>query len=299
LANLRLISALKSLLEGKKMNRVRHGVVPICALLLLLTCACNQNDGAPKSSVTVKENEKKASAPAILAEPTLRLDGDAKSTVIKAIAAHGGVKAFSRWNCGFLKYKPKATIIPGALGDVTLEDTFQLPGHFKRLTRMISGEQELVQVFVINHGKGWAKRGNAEAQPLDNNASTEAPAHLFLNFFNLPPLLEEQVSLTKLGAELLNGRDVLIVRAQSASLPELDCYFDQQSGLLVKTKKLLKAANLEPPTFAEALLEDYRIIQGGMVPFRIKGNDGRANLDVGLIEARFAESFDEKTFAKP
>src|SRR5215471_12409499 len=69
-------------------------------------------------------------------EAVLTADDDAKAVIGKAVKAHGGEKTFSRWNCGYLKYTTKGGILPTQLGEVTMEDTFQLPGHFKRVTRM-------------------------------------------------------------------------------------------------------------------------------------------------------------------
>src|SRR5262245_34496931 len=86
---------------------------------------------------------------------------DAKDILNKAVAAHGGERAASCWKCGYLKYKAKAGLVPGQMHEATLEDTFQLPGHFKRITRTREGERESVMVFVANDGKLWTKIGDA------------------------------------------------------------------------------------------------------------------------------------------
>src|SRR5439155_21287675 len=139
-----------------------------------------------------QESRKADSAPEARSEPVLKTEDDAKTIISKAARAHGGEKAFSRWSCGSLKYKTKGGVVPAQLGEVTVEDTFQLPGHFKRVTRMNAGGKEMLLVFVINHGKGWIKRGDAPAEPINNNFTDKAE-HPFAGFCNLAPLTEAQV----------------------------------------------------------------------------------------------------------
>lgn len=267
-----------------------HRFTALCTLwlaLVLLGCerAQESNKAEPPSEVR--------------SDPVLKTDDDAKTIISKAVKAHGGEKAFTRWNCGYLKYKTKGGVVPAQFGEVIVEDTFQLPGHFKRVTHMNAGGKELLLVFVVNNGKGWTKRGDAPAEPMDNNI-TEMTAHPFAGFCNLSPLTEAEVRLTKMGAEKVNGKDAINIRAQSDKLGEVDFCFGSQSGLLLKSRKTLPGADTAKPRVMEAFLDGYKDAQGTLVPLRIKGvQDGKAILDVILIDARFAEKFEESTFARP
>jgi hypothetical protein len=232
-------------------------------------------------------------------EPVLKADDDAKTIISKAVKAHGGEKAFSRWSCGYLKYKTKGGFVPTQVGEVTVEDTFQLPGHFKRVTRMDAGGKELLTVYVINDGKGWIKKGDAPAEPIDNKF-TERTDHPFAALWNLAPLTDEEVRLTKLGAAKVNGKDAIGVRAQSNKLSDADFYFSPQTGLLLKSRRSLPGADPAKPKVMETFLDDYKDVQGTPVPMQIKGvQDGKEILHVTLLEAKFAEKFEESTFAKP
>jgi hypothetical protein len=231
--------------------------------------------------------------------PVLKADDNAKTVIGKAVKAHGGKKAFSRWNCGYLKYKTKGGFVPAQFGEVTLEDTFQLPGHFKRITRMDAGGKELVMFFVINQGKGWTKQGDGPAKPIDNDFTKKAE-HPFAGFCNLAPLTEADVRLTKLGEVKIGDRPAIGVRVQSDKLGEVDFYFSSQTGLLLKSRKSLPGADADKPAIMESFLDDYKDVQGGKVPMRIKGaRDGKAILDMTLIEVKFADKFEDSTFAKP
>src|SRR5205823_4356238 len=144
-------------------------------------------------------------------------------------------KVFARWNCGYLKYKTKGGVVPAQVGEVTIEDTFQLPGHFKRVTHMEASGKELRMVFVVNDGKGWTKKGDAPAEAIDNDF-TEKIEHPFARFCNLAPLTGKEIRLTKLGEETIGGRKSIGIRARSEELGEVDFYFAKQSGLLLKAQ---------------------------------------------------------------
>jgi hypothetical protein len=232
-------------------------------------------------------------------EPVLTADDDAKTVIEKAVKAHGGEKAFSRWKCGYVKYKTRGGIVPDQVGEVTVEDTFQLPGHFKRVTRVDTGGKELVIVFVVNHGKSWTKKGDGPSAPIDNDV-TERPVHSFAGFCNLAPLTEAEVRLTKLGEEKIGGRQAMGVRVQSDKLGEVDFYIGSQTGLLLKLRKSLPSAEPERPTVVETFLDDYKDLQGAKIPMRIQSwQDSELILDVTLIDVKFAERFEDSTFAKP
>jgi hypothetical protein len=270
--------------------RHHHRFATLCPLwLTLILLGCERTQESRKAEWRSEQSS----------DPVLKADDNARTIVNKAVQAHGGEKSFTRWSCGYLKYKTKGGVVPTQLGEVTVEDTFQLPGHFKRVTRMDAGGKELLMVFVVNHGKGWTKRGDAPAEPIDNNF-TEKTEHPFAGFCNLSLLTDAGIRLTKLGVEKINGMEAMGIRAQSEKLGEVDFYFGSQSGLLLRSKKMLPGADPAKPSVMEASLDDYKDVQGTKVPMRIKGaQDGKAILDVTLIDARFADKFEESTFAKP
>src|SRR6185437_10888910 len=151
--------------------------------------------------------------------------------------------------------KTKGGIVPAQLGEVTIEDTFQLPGHFKRITRMTVQEKELVLVFVVNNGKGWKKRGDepAEAIAVDNDF-IKRTEHPFAGFCNLTPLTEAEVRLTKLNNTKIEGREVVGVRAQSEKLGNVDFSFSLETGLLLKSSKSLPTTDPDKPAVMDSYL---------------------------------------------
>src|SRR4051794_20828084 len=102
------------------------------ACLALCLAGCGRTDG-PKP------------ATGLLLVP----DDNALTVLAKAVLVHGDKKAFTVWRCGQLEYKMKGGGAAGQLGEVAVEDTFQLPGHFKRVTRLKVGEKEVPIVLVV------------------------------------------------------------------------------------------------------------------------------------------------------
>jgi hypothetical protein len=245
-----------------------------------------------------QDNRNANFAPKTRSEPVLKVDDDAKSVISKVLKTHAGEKAFSRWSCGYLKYKTKGGVVPAEFGEVIVEDTFQLPGHFKRVTRMVVRGNELRTTYVVNHGKGWTKKGNSPAEPIENNF-TEKTEHPFAGYSNLAFLTEADVQLTKLRTGKIAGKQTIGIRARS-ELGEVDCYFGSQTGVLLKFRKSVPGPDPDTPSVMETFLDDYKDVQGTQVPMRIKvAQDGSPILDVTLIDVRFANKFKESVFAKP
>jgi hypothetical protein len=129
------------------MSAYRQTLIILLAWPLIVQAGCGrQQNGATLSASTAAKDELKT-------QPVFQVNDDAKDIIAKSIKAYGGETAFSRWKCGYVKYIPKGTIMPKLLGAVVLEDTFQLPGQFKRVNRMKADGQEHAQIWVQGGGK--------------------------------------------------------------------------------------------------------------------------------------------------
>jgi hypothetical protein len=269
----------------------RHSVLLVCCSVCFLFVAVGCEHG--QSSGNGKPVEEKKS------EPVLKESDDAQVVMTKAVKAHGGEKAFGRWSCGYFKYTTNGGFLPIQSDGYTIEDTFQLPGHFKRVTHFGEGPKRTTMIFVINDGKGWTKKGDGPAQPEDNDF-TKKTQHPFAEFCNLKPLTEMSVRLTKLTNEKIEGYDAMGVRAQSETLGQVDFYFAMQTGLLLKSKKSLAHQETGKSLVMESILEDYKDVESVKVPMRIRGfQNGELTLEVKLVDVKFADKYEESTFAKP
>ena len=125
--------------------------------------------------------------------------------------------------------------------------------------------------------------------------------HPLARFFNLiREALDDGAKLTKLADETVANRSMAVLRIQSEKLGQVDAFFDKETGLLTKTRKSAPGANQDKAVVVDAILDEYKEIQGGMVPTRIKAyHDGELAVDMTLIDVQFFDKLDVNTFAKP
>lgn len=233
-------------------------------------------------------------------KPKIQATDSPAVIVERSIEAFGGKDKLARWNVGKLKYKPKFEGMPlPPEADITLEDTFQLPGHFKRVMRINVNGKELSTTWVINDGKGWQRRANGEATEIANEI-TKHEAHQFAKFLDVTLLTEKDVGLTVAGEQKVDGRAAILLQGESQKLGKVDFYFDPTTALLVKSKKLAPHPLTNKESLMEAYLSDYKDVQGGKVPMRIKGYaEGKLLFEITISEIQFHEKLDAKEFAKP
>jgi len=228
-------------------------------------------------------------ARAALAEPVI-LDQDSPVTIVeKAIAALGGPEKLARWNAGRVTYRASGAALGPFLGQSILEDTFQLPGHFKRVVRAKAGDA----VYVVNHGSGWQKKPDGIVTAIGNNPRTDQTGHLIVTFIDVTQLLNDASSLSMAGST----KDTVIVRDSRDPDKQVDWHFDLSSGLPVRS---VQTWLYTPALTSDCYLADYKEFGGGKVPTHITCHQqGTVLMDITIRDVRFVEKWDESVFAKP
>jgi hypothetical protein len=190
--------------------------------------------------------------------------------------------------------------VRSALGRTVMEDTFQLPGRFKRVARTSVAGKETVLTFVVSGGKTWTKKGDAEAEAEpEESRETDRERYAQSELFNFPPFLGEEFRLTKLPGEGEGppGVAVVGVRAQAEGRVPADLFFDAKFGHLRKVR--VPVPGREGVTATYALL-DYKKIDGGWVPMQLRRYDGGEKVwEMTILEVEFRDTFDPSVFAKP
>lgn len=258
-------------------------------MLLLLTAACGC-----ANRLTPVGSEPVASAPGTATKlPVISEADDAQAVFEKSITAFGGPDKFSRWNVGRVSYKATGSAFAPFEGTF-MEDTFELPGHFKRTARVKADAKELSYVFVLNHRNGWARYGDGRLRTMTDNPSTDRERHLFTVFFDLTQVQAASPNLAVLSRET----DKVIVRQTIDKENYVDYFFDKARGLLVK---LAKPHPLKAGSNVETVLDDYKTFDGGAVPTRITSRvDGKLLVEITILDLQFVKTWDEATvFGKP
>jgi hypothetical protein len=222
----------------------------------------------------------------------------AEGVVAKAIKACGGAEKINRWQVGKIKYKTSGSVLaglpPGA--DCTVEETFQYPNQFKRAVSTMVNGKSLTVVYVMNGKQAWVKRGDS-VEALTYSFSPKQ-RHDFARIIDFTGLTN--IKITLVGEQRVENRPALVVRGEFEKNRKIDCYFDKATAFLVKTSEVAQDPRSGKQVMKEAVLADYKEIQGGQVPRRIKTYiNGDLKLDIAILDIRFMEKIDEKEFARP
>ena len=116
----------------------------------------------------------------------------------------------------------------------------------------------------------------------------------------LVPLLSDPGFNLLAGQEFsYNGGVVTSVRVQGKSQRELVLYFDQKTGLLVKSEHKLDGPGGKDVT-QEAFYSDYREVGGHRRPGKVMiRRDGEKVMDVELVDAQRVMRIDVLEFNRP
>jgi hypothetical protein len=183
--------------------------------------------------------------------------------------------------------------------DTTMEDTFQLPGHLKRVTHGEKNGEKSTYIWVLNNGSGWEKRDSGAPTEI-TNAATERTRHYLAENINFAALADSGVKLTGLGDAKVGDRPVVVVKAEPEGAAPVDCYIEKTTAFVLKFVRVGPDPRTKRDATLTTYLDDYKLIQGGMVPMRIKGFVGDQPLiEVLITDLQFFDKLDASEFAKP
>jgi hypothetical protein len=220
----------------------------------------------------------------------------------KATVALGGPQRLGRWKCGRVKYEARSETIPLLRDKPTIvEEYFQFPGRFKRLSEVGEGARRRTVTFVSNGDQGWEFQADGTARQIPEVAvaSLLRSEHPFADFYNLSRLRAANFHLSVRGEEQVAGRAVVVLHSNNDFGNPVDYAFDRATALLVRsTRHLIRPTGGE--LAVEVYLSDYRDIGGGPVPLHITGRaEGKNLLDFTIYELEFIDQLDDALFAVP
>lgn len=215
----------------------------------------------------------------------------------RAIAAHGGRDKLAAVRAD--KVKLKGTILVGsAMLPFTNEMTLQLPGQFKSVVRLDTGSATRTVVHLLDGDRASLLVDN-QPQPAAQLAQLQQTLQLEKAMRLVPLLTDPGYTLTSLPDVRYNKLVYHGVRVQKPGAADLKLYFDQATGLLVKTEvRLPGTAGAE--VVQEAYYGDYRDHGGYVRPGKIiVYRDGKKVMDAELVEARRFDRLDPTEFSRP
>src|SRR5262245_4672798 len=128
---------------------------------------------------------------------------------------------------------------------------------------------------VVNGKKGWqgSVRGTRDLKEAEvAQIVDELYAHWLAS---LVPLKDKGFELSPLGIVTVDGKDAVGVRVSCKGRPDVNLFFDKQTGLAIKSERRAKDPLTNEEYTAESIYRDHKAFQGVMWPTnRIDRRDG-------------------------
>ena len=232
--------------------------------------------------------------------PPARAADEPKDILAKAIKAHGGEEALTKYKAGQSKNKGKINI-PGA-GEVefTQEVSFMIPDKFKESMELKVGNQTINTLTLVNGDKMTIEvNGKAIETPDQAKAALKDAGHI-IDIARLVPLKDKKYELSIIGEDKVEGKKVVGVRVSAKDQKDVSAYFDKETGLLAK----LEYRGTDPTTgkeiTEERIITEYAKGKSG-VPHPKKiivKHDGKQFLEAEVTEIKHFEKLDDSEFKK-
>lgn len=183
----------------------------------------------------------------------------ALSLVDRAIAAMGGRTKLAKFKA--YTFEAKGVLyVKGRESPLSSDGVAQLPGQIKVT-------HNGVVTSMVNGNKGWFV---AEDKTLEmtKDELTVYQEQLYEDWVTLLlPLNEKAFDLSLLQESELNGQRTVGVRVSQQDHQDVDLFFDEKSGLLVKTQRVIRSLEGKKVK-QETFLENYKDVDGVNVPMK-------------------------------
>jgi hypothetical protein len=215
-----------------------------------------------------------------------------------AINAHGGPHAIKTTLIGKLQAKVSLTPKPGVEALVSWEETFELPRRSRRLVKGQQAGKDFSLEYAVTQDSGWVRHDGGEALPYQ---ARQIPVNRSWNSMlaTLVIVLGKRLTLEPAGTEQDGGRTLVGVKVSGE---DMDCvlFFDSQSKLLAKSRKVIQHPMSGEEVDAEVVFGDYKEVSGVWYPMRItSSSQGKKIIEMEIIRIEFFEELDDFLFEKP
>jgi hypothetical protein len=227
--------------------------------------------------------------------PVSRADDEANAIVEKAIKAHGGAA-----NLAKLLVRQEKT--KGSFGpDATITGVFlyQLPERMKGTTVSEGMGETHTNISVNNGDESWRSyNGKVLEMPAEMLKQMKGKRQNLDYVLTLAPILKDRsLTTASLGVIKVNDQPALGVKVSSKGYPDVDLYFDKETGLLVQSGGRSKDRTGE--FNVEVVYSDYKVTDGLKWPMKcVRFHDGKRFGDREITELKFLDKIDVSEFTK-
>jgi hypothetical protein len=220
---------------------------------------------------------------------------EVRSIIERGIAAQGGEKQLERLS------KSWRAKIRGKRGkhEVSGEVVNSAP-HKSRLTTSINGWIPFDIVVVDNGEHAWSRIAGITRETIGKDLEEMRDGEYRHHVQNLLPLIREPgFKATLLPETTVANQRASGMRIQSQGHRDIDLYFDNKTGLLMKTQSKLLPAG-KPPIVLEKILSDYRDFDGLKLATKFTKFENHKLTSVEeYVDIKFVDHIEDREFDKP
>ena len=231
-------------------------------------------------------------------------DDDSKAVLVKAIKAHGGKTALTKYKAIRSKTKGKIDIPGVGEVDFTQETSMMQPDKFKEVMEMEIAGNKIEVVSMANGNKITIEAAGKDIAITDDikTAIKEAQYMIMIKASRWTSLLEDKAyELSHLGEAKVEGKASVGVRVSSKGQKDLNFYFDKQTGLLAKVERRATDASTGKEYTEERIVSEYNKPNKLGVPSPKKvlvKRDGKKFMEAEVLETTSLEKIDDSEFKK-
>jgi hypothetical protein len=230
-----------------------------------------------------------------------RAADDVKDIVNKAIKAHGGKEAMTKYKAG--KMTAKGTLSLPGVGDVEITQTvaYMLPDKLKEEMELEVAGNKIKTLTVMNGDKVSIEANGTKIPITDAIKKALQDAKHLLKVTRLVPLVEDKgFTLDSLGEIKVEGKPAVGVRASFKGQKDINVYFYKDSHLLAKMEYRSSDPMTEMEFTEERIISEYQKEKKGGVAVpktAIVNRDGKKFLKAE-VETEYLEKLDDSEFKK-
>ncbi len=227
---------------------------------------------------------------------------DARAVVDRAIQAMGGKDRLAP--CRAVTWKGKGSVhLDAATATFTDEISARGLGRYNwQLSAEVDG-RSIGLAVVFNGEKGWLRPDNAdEAQEFPKPIAPVFRADLRAVRLaqHLLPLTDKAYRLSPLGELKVGERPAVGVKVSHKDWPDLDLFFDKETGLPVRAEQRLKEGPDGPEVVHSLTFAAYKEAAGLKHFTRVAmRRDDKLTVETEATEVSFPEKLDDSAFEKP
>lgn len=183
----------------------------------------------------------------------------ARKIVARSVQSLGGEELLSQIRGARVKAKGINYELDNA--SVEAEYFIEPPDKHKLVAAVVFGGNRVDMTTVLNKGKGWM-RINQDLEETDLAHLNDLKETLYVYQVSslLPLLRDNKFTLAVIPTAMLEGKPIDGVRVTQEGMPEVQLYFDPQTGFLSKVQNKRKHPGTGKLVEYEELLSDYREI---------------------------------------